>query len=414
MSLTEKLKAQVALNLDAIFASDPPKHIGIAVSGGGDSMALLHLAQDWANAQNVTLCAITIDHDLRENSADEAARVAQWCADMGVAHHVKVWRDWDHTGNLQDAARQARYRIINEWRGDIQHILIGHTLDDQAETLLLRLKRGSGVDGMTGMKPVAHHPSGMMLIRPLLNILRQDLRDYLGEIDQPWCDDPSNENTAFDRIAMRQLLPQLQSAGISLDRFALMAKHMQRAQAALDQTARDVFQKTGLQQGTDLILDQDGFFAAPHETQARLLSAGLCWISGNFYRPRFDALQRVLSDMQIAKPSSLHGCLVYPYKNTIRITREYAATQSSADHNVWDDRWHTQNVPTDSYLRALGKDGAAQLDTGLRKNVPYRSLYVQPAIFRHGQLLYSPTLDPIQRQFLQDSRINFIDFIASH
>jgi len=202
VSLTEKLKAQVALNLDAIFASDPPKHIGIAVSGGGDSMALLHLAQDWANAQNVTLCAITIDHDLRENSADEAARVAQWCADMGVAHHVKVWRDWDHTGNLQDAARQARYRIINEWRGDIQHILIGHTLDDQAETLLLRLKRGSGVDGMTGMKPVAHHPSGMMLIRPLLNILRQDLRDYLGEIDQPWCDDPSNENTAFDRIAI--------------------------------------------------------------------------------------------------------------------------------------------------------------------------------------------------------------------
>ena len=259
MSLTEKLKAQVALNLDAIFAPDPPKHIGIAVSGGGDSMALLHLAQDWANAQNVTLCAITIDHDLRENSADEAARVAQWCADMGVAHHVKVWRDWDHTGNLQDAARQARYRIINEWRGDIQHILIGHTLDDQAETLLLRLKRGSGVDGMTGMKPVAHHPSGMMLIRPLLDILRQDLRDYLGEIDQPWCDDPSNENTAFDRIAMRQLLPQLQSAGISLDRFALMAKHMQRAQAALDQTARDVFQKTALQQGTDLILDHNGF-----------------------------------------------------------------------------------------------------------------------------------------------------------
>ena len=106
--------------------------------------------------------------------------------------------------------------MINDWRGDIEHILIGHTLDDQAETLLLRLKRGSGVDGMTGMKHVTRHPSGMTLIRPLLNITRQDLRDYLVAFEQQWFDDPSNDNAAFDRIAMRQLLPQLTSAGISL------------------------------------------------------------------------------------------------------------------------------------------------------------------------------------------------------
>ena len=96
--------------------------------------------------------------NLRESSAEEAAHVAQWCADLGVAHTTRVWRDWDRNGNLQDAARQARYRMINDWRGEIEHILIGHTLDDQAETLLLRLKRGSGVDGMTGMKHVTLIP----------------------------------------------------------------------------------------------------------------------------------------------------------------------------------------------------------------------------------------------------------------
>jgi len=260
VSLTDRLSAKVASNLDAAFASGLPKHIGIAVSGGGDSMALLHLTHAWASERDVTLSAITIDHNLRAGSAEEAARVAQWCADLGVAHTTCVWRDWDHNGNLQDAARQARYRMINDWRCDIEDILIGHTVDDQAETLLLRLKRGSGVDGMTGMKHVTHHPSGMTLIRPLLNITRHDLRDYLVACEQPWFDDPSNNNAAFDRIAMRQLLPQLTSAGISLDRFALMATHMQRAQDALDHTAGDVFQTMGRQQGTDLIFDQAGFF----------------------------------------------------------------------------------------------------------------------------------------------------------
>ena len=365
-------------------------------------------------ARDVTLSAITIDHNLREGSAEEAAHVAQWCADLGVAHTTRVWRDWDRNGNLQDAARQARYRMINDWRGDIEHILIGHTLDDQAETLLLRLKRGSGVDGMTGMKHVTHHPSGMTLIRPLLNITRQDLRDYLVACEQPWFDDPSNDNAAFDRIAMRQLLPQLTSAGISLDRFALMATHMQRAQDALDHTAGDVFQTIGRQQGTDLIFDQAGFFAAHSETQSRLLSAGLCWISGNAYRPRFEALQRVLSEVQDGKTSSLHGCLIYAHQNTLRITREYAATQGSADQTLWDGRWQGVDLPAQHNVQALGEHGAAQLESDLRKNVPFRSLHVQPAVFLDDQLIYAPTLDPTQREFIQDLRINFIDFITSH
>ena len=379
VSLTDRLSAQVASNLDAAFASGLPKHIGIAVSGGGDSMALLHLTRAWTLAHGVTLSAITIDHNLRESSAEEAAHVAQWCADLGVAHTTRVWRDWDRNGNLQDAARQARYRMINDWRGEIEHILIGHTLDDQAETLLLRLKRGSGVDGMTGMKHVTSS-QWYDLIRPLLNITRQDLRDYLAACEQPWSDDPSNDNAAFDRIAMRQLLP-LTSAGISLDRFALMATHMQRAQDALNHTAGDVFQTIGRQQGTDLIFDQAGFFAAHSETQNRLLSAGLCWISGNAYRPRFEALQRALSEVQDGKTSSLHGCLIYAHQNTLRITREYAATQDSADQTVWDGRWQGVDLSAQHNVQALGEHGAAQLESDLRKNVPFRSLHVQPAVF---------------------------------
>ncbi|MGB0568679.1 MAG: hypothetical protein ACPGK3_00765, partial [Paracoccaceae bacterium] len=114
------------------------------------------------------------------------------------------------------------------------------------------------------------------------------------------------------------------------------------------------------------------------------------------------------------KTSSLHGCLIYPHQNTLRITREFAATQGAADQTVWDGRWQGINLTAEHSVQALGEHGAAQLDSDLRKNVPFRSLHVQPAVFLGDQLIYAPTLDQTQRQFIQDLRINFIDFITSH
>ena len=131
-----------------------------------------------------------------------------------------------------------------------------------------------------------------------------------------------------------------------------MARHTQRAQDALNHTAGNVFQTIGRQQGTDLIFDQAGFFAAHSETQNRLLSAGLCWISGNAYRPRFEALQRVFSEVQDGKTSSLHGCLIYAHQNTLRITREYAATQGSADQTLWDGRWQGVDLSAQHNVQA--------------------------------------------------------------
>ncbi len=414
MSLTDQLLGQLASNLDACFGRNIPANLGVAVSGGSDSLALLHLACIWARANEVKLWAITVDHNLRENSADEAALVAKWCQELGVAHDTRVWHDWDRDGNLQDAARQARYKLINAWRGNLDYVLIGHTLDDQAETLLQRLKRGSGVDGMCGMQMMSTHETGMTLLRPLLDTKREELQAYLDNIGQSWIDDPSNENTAFDRIAMRKLLPHLQSAGIELARFSTLASHMQRAQGALNHYASDAAVRFCIQDGTDLVLDHGAFCDQHPETQLRVLSAALCWISGQSYRPRFDAIQRALRAVENGKVINLHGCLMYPNKNTTRITREYAAVVDQSDPHIWDGRWKLVH-PSEGYiLRALGEQGAEQLDQTQRAQVPYRSLFAQPAIFEGDQLFYTPTLDQTQRQFVQDLRINFIDYLSPH
>ena len=127
-----------------------------------------------------------------------------------------------------------------------------------------------------------------------------------------------------------------------------------------------------------------------------------------------DYLPPRASRFQDGKTSSLHGCLIYAHQNTLRITREYAATRDSADQTLWDGRWRGVDLPAQYNVQALGEKGAAQLDRDLRKNVPFRSLHVQPAVFLDDQLIYAPTLDPTQREFIQDLRINFIDFITSH
>ena len=122
----------------------------VAVSGGGDSMALLHVAQAWGRAQGKAVSALTVDHGLRDEAATEAARVAEICADFGVAHRTLDWPDWDGQGNLSAAARAARYDLIGQWaaRHGLAGVALGHTADDVAETLLMRMARRAGVDGL--------------------------------------------------------------------------------------------------------------------------------------------------------------------------------------------------------------------------------------------------------------------------
>ncbi|MGH6981766.1 MAG: tRNA lysidine(34) synthetase TilS, partial [Stellaceae bacterium] len=193
---------------DAMAALGPFERrprVAVAVSGGADSMALLLLAREWAAARQGDVTALTIDHKLRPEAAKEARRVARWCKARGVVHRTLAWRGKKPKGDIQAAARAARYRLLEDWCVDagVLHLLLAHHQDDQAETFLLRLARGSGLDGLAAIAPVAERP-GCRLLRPLLAMSHGRLVATLEARGQVWLDDPSNDNERYARVRMRK------------------------------------------------------------------------------------------------------------------------------------------------------------------------------------------------------------------
>ncbi|MEL6211659.1 MAG: tRNA lysidine(34) synthetase TilS, partial [Pseudomonadota bacterium] len=154
--------------IETHFMGQGAQDVAIAVSGGSDSVALLVLMAELAKRADLRPVAISIDHGLREAAKDEVQFVMALCGRLGVPHHVENWRGWDGRGNLQDAARQARLELITDWAqaSGISTVALGHTANDQAETVLMRMARGSGVNGLSAMAP-RRLRQGITWVRPL-------------------------------------------------------------------------------------------------------------------------------------------------------------------------------------------------------------------------------------------------------
>jgi len=198
--------------------------LGLAVSGGPDSLALLTLA---AEAYPGAIAAITVDHGLRPEAADEAHYVASVCAQLGVPHTIKTPAQ-PITGNLQSAARASRYALLEDWsqRENLCWIATAHHADDQLETVLMRLMRGSGIDGLSAIRTV-----NGKIIRPLLGVRKADLVAHIESSGLKAIADPSNEDDAFDRVRLRKTLSDFPD--FDPERLARSAKAMREASDAL-------------------------------------------------------------------------------------------------------------------------------------------------------------------------------------
>jgi tRNA(Ile)-lysidine synthase len=300
----------------------PPWPGAVAVSGGGDSLALMHLLAGWARAaRRMPPVVLSVDHGLRASSAKETKQVAAWAKAAGLKAHILTVKGAAPGSDIEAAARAARYGLMGAWmaKHKLSALYVGHTRDDQAETFLLRLARGSGLDGLSAMRPHAPFPlpefGGLAVVRPLLGLSRQDLRDYLTARDQVWLEDPMNSQARFARTKIRRLSAALEENGLSAARIADAAGHLARAREALEEVTDAVLARACKGAAGAILLDPRALAAAPREVGLRGLAKLLMALSGQGYRPRFDALERLFDKIAsggLGHGATLHGCRVGP------------------------------------------------------------------------------------------------------
>lgn len=365
-----------------------PGALGVAVSGGGDSMALLHLL-----AARGPVRAVTVDHGLRPEAAREAAFVDEVCAGLGVPHDVLRWH-WDGQGNLQDRARRARRRLIAGWAAPlgITHVALGHTADDQAETFLMRLAREAGVDGLSGMEPETVS-QGLTWLRPLLGHGRAELRDYLRARGLAWVEDPSNEDPHYERVKARRALAALAPLGIEAGTLARVSAQLAESRAALEAQVAALVEANARIEAGDVLIENAALAVAPVEIRRRVLSHALRFVASAEYGPRRAALARVLDDITAARRATVHGCLVQPGKRQVRITREFNALAEihAPAPGVWDGRWRLEGPEREGLeIRALGPEGLAQCPERRASGLPRATLLASPAVWDGDHLVAAP------------------------
>lgn len=394
------------------MAVSPGAHIAVAVSGGADSMALALLLAQWSRGHNVTLQALTVDHGLRDAAADEAKQVAAWLSPLRVPHTTLPWEEGrayrTRPASAQSAARDARYALMTDWCAahNATHLFLAHHADDQAETFLQRLARGSGVDGLAAMAPRTAR-AGIVLARPLIAVPKARLLAYCREAGQPWIEDPSNVDETYGRVRMRAARDVLAREGLSPDRILATADHMRRARAALDHyvgallSAACTWDSCGVGR-----LNLTAFLAAPDEIALRALAAVLMTGSGQGYRPRFERLVRLYDSLRAGpwRDATLHGCMLLRVGATLVIVREAAQVGDEQRLRpgvkaLWDGRFELEvaGLPPAREFRVrrlYQREVPAQVrETETWAKMPLQARETLPALFDSEGLAAAPALN---------------------
>lgn len=311
----------------------------LAVSGGADSTALLLLAARWRRARKrgPRLLAVTIDHGLRRGSGAEARAVQRLARRLGVTHRTLRWTGKKPATGLQQAARIARYRLLAAAAraANAAAVLTAHTLDDQAETLLIRMSRGSGPGGLGAMAPVTALPvdaaQGIALVRPLLDIPKARLLATLARAKVAFADDPSNRDPRFARARLRALMPALAREGLDARRLALLARRLRRAEAALDRAvdhAAEALSDGAWPERGPIVFAAQKFAGAPAELALRLLARAIARVGDE-------------GPVELGKLEALHVALTRAYGEKSRWRR----TLAGALVTLADDRIVVERAP---------------------------------------------------------------------
>ncbi len=383
--------------LTRIGGFEPEPHVAVAVSGGADSMALCLLTVDWARHRAGQVTALIVDHGLRAESEREARRVAEWLARREIATTLLRWRGKKPTQNVEAEARRARYALLTGWcrAAGVLHLLLAHHREDQGETFLLRLGRGSGSSGLAAMAEVMEI-ADVRILRPLLGISKTHLRQYLGERGQPWIEDPSNRCSARGRL--RSSFAVIENGDTTLTRAAQAASAMGTTRSMIDTlVANFLSQSVTIHSAGFCLLNADVWRRSKDEIRARALIRVLGCVGGGEYSPRRSRLERLLTSISSQDPfpgRTLAGCRLVPLGPTILVCRETRGTRDSVtifpgQSIHWDRRFviHLRRWPTTGLpkVRHLGSDGWRQI-VAARENlrakaIPFPARVALPALW---------------------------------
>ena len=407
--------------LPRVFAHLPghlEARVALAVSGGSDSVAMMVLFADWLVQQGGDSgrhTVLTVDHHLRPRSGAEARMVAERARELGFRHAVLDWQDPKPSTGLQAAARDARYRLMRDYLAahGMTILLVAHTRDDQAETLLMRLARGSGLDGLAAMAQareleVRQGCDTLRVVRPLLGLSKVRLKATLEARGIAWIEDPSNVEPAFERTRWRALHSDLEAAGLSGEMLALSAHRLQRARAALEAITDDRCAAPGFVH-TDpsgaFRIDRQRLRQAPEEIALRLIGRCIAAAGGLPEPVPLAGLEPVVAKVWEG-PGDADGCWtlaraqVKAKGNAVAVEREPGrspppvATLAAGAKLLWDGRFRVgiaRSFDGPLEVRALGRAGLADLRRRGRAIKSSPALLLAPAFWRADELLAVPS-----------------------
>ena len=346
-----------------------PKTIAVAVSGGIDSLALTFLLDEFCRAKKIKLHAITIDHKMRKGSSDEALALAKIFVKNKIAHEIlAIDAAKIPAKNIEASLREVRYDLLYGYctKHKIEHLFLAHHQNDCAENFLIRLFRGSQIDGLSKMKEVSQFKK-IKLCRPLLDVKKSDLQKYLQGQKIKWFEDESNLDKKFLRNKIRKFLMNLEESELVQERIVKFSENLGEIKEFEDEILLENAKKClKFNQKGEFLLNLEEYKKIPTKIAQKILSLVLIEISGNIYKPRFYGLQnfeKEILKLEKGKKKNFYGCMAKIDKNSknLLIYREENSPQKLTQNfdektQIIDGRFlqkKSMNKPYKFYFRTI-------------------------------------------------------------
>lgn len=395
--------------------------IALAVSGGRDSMALMYLVYRWKAhlALNIEIEVLTVNHNLRKAAEDECGFVQKIAKNYGFKHKVLIWEHEHVETSIQEKARKARYQLMLDYvrEENIDTILTAHTSDDNIETFIMRLAKGSGLNGLKSINEIRHEDR-IQIQRPLLSLSRSLTTEILRSTGNEWVDDPTNDDERFERVKIRNNISLLSSFNISSDNLTKTIQRLARAHESISFFTNLVSEElVELSELGHANVNFDKLRYYPKEIILRVFAKALTDVNGG--NVSLSSLEAVFAELiKTERSKTLNGCQIIPQKNKYVIVREnrgISPVEIKINERIsWDGRFDVYLKSCDKTNIVIDQIGNADdlrkmIDGTTFQSVPNYVLRTLPGGFIKDKLVLLPNTHNIYNSGYLDVKFRIND-----